>query len=184
MKKLIIAATMICATAMSQAATVGWSNMGLADYNGDKYQMFVIGQKDVASVATITALLNAGNAVDSYAIGGGTVSGGKATVASASSGFSIDAMGEYTAFMVLFDAATPVAGTTKYAVLEGGNQGTGYTQTIGATTAAITFAGGNAASMVSAATWKTYGSSAAPEPTSAMLMLLGVAGLALKRKRA
>ena len=185
MKKLIIAVMFASATAMSHAATVGWSNMGLADYNGDKYQMFVIGQKNVSSVATITALLDEGKSVDSYAIGGGTVNAGKATVASASSGFSIDETGSYTAFMVLFDAASPVSGTTKYAVLEGGNQGTGYTQTIAATTAAITFAGGNAASMISAGSWKTFGGSApVPEPTGAMLMLLGMAGLALKRKRA
>ena len=183
MKKVIIAAAVICAATFVNAASVGWSNMGLASYNGDKYLMFVTGQNGASSVSTITALLDAGTAVDSYAIGGGAVSGGTANKAFTASGVSLGE-GTYTAFMVLFDAATPVSGTTKYAVLEGGNNGTGYTQTVGASTASITFVGGNAASMVSAATWKTYGSSAAPEPTSAMLMLLGVAGLALKRKRA
>ena len=181
MKKLIIAAAIVCASAFAQAASVGWTNMGLASYNGDKYQMFVIGQKGVTDVATITALLNAGTAVDSYAIGGGTIANGFASVTSTASGYTISTPGTYTAFMVLFDAETPVAGTTKYAVLEGGLNGTGYTQKIEATTAAITFAGGNAASMASAAEWKTYG---APEPTSGVLLLLGVAGLALKRRRA
>ncbi len=146
--------------------------------------MFVIGQNGVASVSTVTALLDAGNAVDSYALGGGNVASGAATKSVSGTSPVISEQGTYTAFMVLFDAATPVAGSTKYAVLEGGNQGTGYTQTIGPSTATITFIGGNAASMASAATWKTFGGSApVPEPTGAMLMLLGMAGLALKRRR-
>ena len=184
MKKIMVAAAIVCVAAFANAAQVGWSNMGLASYNGDKYLMFVLGQKGVSSVATVTALLDKGNAVDSYSIGGGAVASGKATQGISASSPTIDATGTYTAFMVLFDAATPVSGTTKYIVLEGVNGGTGYTQEIGGTTASITFTGGNAASMISASTWKSYGSSAAPEPTSAMLMLLGVAGLALKRKRA
>ena len=39
-------------------------------------------------------------------------------------------------------------------------------------------------SMCATSGWKTYGSSPVPEPTSGLLLLLGVAGLALKRKRA
>ena len=179
MKKLMIAAAIVCVAALSQAAQVGWSNMGLGGYNGDKYQMFVIGQNNVESVATITALLNAGTAVDSYAIGGGSILNGFANVASTASGVTLGE-GTYTAFMVLFDSETPVKGESKYAVLEGGLNGTGYTQQVGASTASITFTGGNAASMITG--WNSYG--AAPEPTSGLLLLLGVAGLALKRRRA
>lgn len=182
MKKIILAAVVVCAAALANAATVGWANMNLAAYNGDKYYMFVIGQKGAADVATITALLDKGTSVDSYAIGGGAVASGAATVSASKSGVELGE-GSYTAFMVLFDSATPTAGTSKYIVLQGGNGGTGYSQTVASTTATINFAGGNAASMISASTWKSYGSSAAPEPTSAMLMLLGVAGLVLKRKR-
>ena len=181
MKKIMIAAAIVCTAAFVHAAQVGWTNMGLASYNGDKYLMFVIGQNDVASVATVTALLDQGNTVDSYAIGGGSVANGSASQGISASSPVIAEQGTYTAFMVLFDSATLVSGTTKYAVLEGGLNGTGYTKEIGGTTASITFTGGNAASMITTDSWKTYG---APEPTSGVLLLLGAAGLALKRRRA
>ena len=42
-----------------------------------------------------------------------------------------------------------------------------------------TFIGGDVGGMTTAVTWQTV-----PEPTSGLLLLLGVAGLALKRKRA
>ena len=177
MKKIIIVATIICAAVFANAAQVGWTNGNLAAYNGDKYYMFVIGQNGATSIATITTLLDAGSAVDSYSIGGGTVSSGTANLAASATSPTLGE-GSYTAFMVLFDAATPTSGSSKYAVLQGA---AGYNQSVGAATATITFVGGNAGGMASAAEWKTYG---APEPTSGVLLLLGVAGLALKRHRA
>ena len=182
MKKLIIVAIIAFAGLFANAAQVGWTNANLASYNGDKYLMFVVGQNGATDVATITALLDEGKSVDAYSIGGGAVANGTASQSVGASSPVISATGTYTAFMVLFDAATPVSGSTKYAVLQGAS---GYTKTIGESTASITFLGGNAASMISATTWKTFGGSApVPEPTGAMLMLLGMAGLALKRKRA
>ena len=175
----MLAACAVALAAAAQAASVGWTNMGLAAYNGDKYQMFVIGQKGVTDVATITALLDAGTAVDSYAIGGSKVANGFASLTPSAQGPQLGE-GTYTAFMVLFDAADPVSGTTKYAVLQGAS---GYTQTVGPSSATVTFLGGNAASMITG--WNNFGpAEPVPEPTSAMLMLLGVAGIALKRKRA
>ena len=90
--------------------------------------------------------------------------------------------GTYASFFVLFDATTPVAGESKYTVISGGaNQSKG----VGATTASVTFAAGNvAAAVANTANWKSFGSAGpvAPEPTSGLLLLLGMAGLALKRK--
>ena len=181
MKKLIIALAAITLGVAANAATVGWSlATGASTYGNYAYQFFVIGQNGADSIATITALLDAGTSTDTYAFGSGLTSAtaGAGTVAAGASGKSLDA-GTYTSFFVLFDSDAPSVGD-KYVVVSGAAN---LTKTISATTATVTFASGNANSIVSNAdNWKSYG--AVPEPTSGLLMLLGVAGLALRRRRA
>ena len=180
MKKLMIFAACAMVAAVTQAASVGWAAAGLTGYANDSYQFFVIGQNSVTDIATITALLDAGTSVDSYAFGSGTVtSAGLINQTAAASGKTLDA-GTYTSFLVLFDSATPTAGEANYIVLSGTSN---QTKTIASTTASVSFSAGNVSSLVNnASNWKSYG--AVPEPTSGLLMLLGIAGLALKRKRA
>ena len=166
--------------AVTHAAAVGWQLAGAQSYANDAYQFFVIGQNGTDSIATITALLDAGTATDSYAFGSGKVAAnGNATVAANASGKSLDA-GTYTTFYVIFDSPTPASGSAKYALVSGAS---GLTKEIGASAAGVTFQALNQASFLNNAdNWKSYG--AVPEPTSGLLMLLGVAGLALRRKRA
>lgn len=57
------------------------------------------------------------------------------------------------------------------------------TKTVAATAANVVFAAANVGTFANNTdNWKSYG--AVPEPTSGLLMLLGMAGLALRRKRA
>ena len=178
MKKLIMFAACAMLAVVTQAATVGWTLMGANNYVNDAYKFFVIGQNGVTDIATVTALLDAGSSVDSYVFGSGNVAAnGNAAVAFGSSGKSLDA-GTYTSFMVLFDSASPKVGDNYLLISGGANQ----TKTFSATAASVTFVAGNVSSLAgNASNWQTYG---APEPTSGLLLLLGVAGLALKRKRA
>ena len=180
MKKLMIMVAGAILATVTHAAAVGWSLAGANNYAGDAYQFFVIGQNGADSIATITALLDEGTAVDSYAFGSGTIaSNGMASQATSGSPYSLDA-GTYTAFFVVFDSASPSAGSANYAVVSGA---TGLTKTVGATSASVTFAGANQATFLNnSSNWSSYGS--VPEPTSGLLMLLGVAGLALRRRRA
>ncbi|MBQ3746625.1 MAG: PEP-CTERM sorting domain-containing protein [Kiritimatiellae bacterium] len=180
MKKLMILAAVTIFAAVTHAAAVGWNLAGAANYKGDAYSFFVIGQNGTDSIATITALLDAGNAIDSYAFGSGTVANnGAATIGATASGKTLDA-GTYEAFFVVFDATTPTSGSTKYVVVSGAST---LTKEIAATAATVTFTTGNQATFLNNAdNWKSYG--AVPEPTSGLLMLLGMAGLALRRKRA
>ena len=181
MKKLMIGLMTVAMATVVNAASVGWSMAtGSSAYANYAYDFFVVGQKGAESIATITALLDAGQSVDSYAFGSGKVGGtGTAMTAAASSGATLDA-GTYTSFFVLFDSATPEVGSSKYVVVEGAST---LTKTISASAASITFTSGNVSSTLNnTSNWKSYG--AVPEPTSGLLMLLGVAGLALRRKRA
>ena len=167
---------------VTNAAAVGWTlATGSATYANDSYQFFVIGQKNTESIATITALLDAGKSVDSYAFGSGSVgTTGTGMVPATAAGAPTLSAGTYESFFILFDSSTPTAGTSKYVVVSGAAN---LTKTIGTSTAQITFASGNVSSTLNNAdNWKSYG--AVPEPTSGLLLLLGMAGLALKRKRA
>ena len=168
-------------TAAVNAAAVGWQLAGANSYANDAYQFFVIGQNGASSIAAITALLDAGTSTDAYAFGSGKVaSNGAATVAATTAGQPTLGTGTYETFFIVFDSATPAAGSSNYAVVSGVST---LTKEIGASTATVTFMAGNAASTLNnASNWKSYG--AVPEPTSGLLMLLGMAGLALRRKRA
>lgn len=180
MKKIIIAAALVCATAFAGAATVGWSHAGLNSYVGDSYYVFVVGQNGVADIATVTALLDAGEDFSSYVFGNGTIAAnGSGNISAPSTGKTLD-VGTYTAFTIVFNSAAPTAGESQYLLISGrANQ----TKTIGASTSTIAFATGNVASLANdASNWKDYGA-AVPEPTSAMLLVLGVAALALRRKQ-
>ena len=180
MKKLIIFAACAMLAAYTQAATVGWSLAGASAFAGDSYAFFVIGQNGADSIATITALLDAGSDISDYAFGSGTVSGtGAAITAAGASGKTLGA-GTFTGFFVLFDSATPTAGESNYAVVSGAAT---LTKELAATTATTTFVAGNQSTYLdNSANWKSYGT--IPEPTSGLLMLVGLGALALRRRRA
>jgi len=179
MKKLILAAAIVCAAAISQGAAVGWSCAGLANYAGDAYSFFIIGQNEVTSVAQITALLDAGKSVSSYAFYEGAIgSTGAISVGATTSGLTVPNSATYTSFFVIFDNADASSAANYLTITT--DQAANLTKSVNATLAAVTFAAANQADYANnAANW-----SAVPEPTSGLLMLLGMAGLALRRRRA
>ena len=89
-----------------------------------------------------------------------------------------------------FNSTVTTAGTDYdfyFVIVDGGKTFTSNTKTVGALdvgTANITF-GNMATQTQNASNWASSGGGEpVPEPTSGLLMLLGAAGLALKRKRA
>ena len=144
MRKLMLFAACAMLAAVTQAAAVGWSLAGASAYANDAYQFFVIGQKGATSIATITALLDAGTDTSSYAFGSGTIAAnGAANYPATTVGAPTLDAGTYTGFFVVFDSASPASGSANYAVISGTST---LTKTIAATTASTTFAGGNASS--------------------------------------
>ena len=190
MKKMVVAAAIACAAAFVQAASVGWSAGAVGTANaGNAYYFFVIGQKGVESVSTVTSALDKGDSVSGLAFGSGKVAdNGNISSGATAAGAPTLGAGTYTAFLTVFDTATPTAGSSKYVLISGQ---TNLTKTIGASTATVTFAGGNVSDVVgNADNWKSFGAAGpgpgpdpTPEPTSGLLLLVGGAMLALRRKQ-
>ena len=175
MKKLIIAAAIVCAATISQAAAVGWTAMNAAtDFRGGDYSVFVIGLNGVTSANQIQAIVAAGglDSAASYAFfaGGDVASNGAASKGPAVNPikeitYSGSGTDTYNAFIVMQNADGNKGAYTANASISLANNTDGKTFLFGNIAGATTFA-------------------VAPEPTSGLLLLLGVAGLALRRRRA
>ena len=181
MKKLMIAAAIVCVAAMSQAAQLNWSSVAV-DGEGNEFtggQAYLIMVTDTESFAVADNLsITGGSIVDSATISESMASGGWSTESLTG--------GQTYNFAVLLTTAgvagTAVPTTGFYGVdLNGANATPFYQTTWDAST------GGSLSPNWDdpAEGYYTYMSTAvAPEPTSGLLLLLGVAGLALKRRRA
>ena len=190
MKKLIIAAAIVCVAALTQAASVSWSVGGLKGSDGNTLSsggvyIFCTKGASQTTVAAVTAAIDGLNAADlkTYLTSNslmdlkGTVSDGEASVTGvdlATSGVPEKQSGT-TLFAVIVDDDSFGDGV-KYVV-------TGVSNSVktpaASTTNIANFNISNSATLTPG-NW----TAAAPEPTSGLLLLLGVAGLALKRKRA
>ena len=191
MKKLMIALAAVAVAEVTQAASVDWGiaqNQWTLD-NGSKaaagFTVYLInGATDLSTVAAaINATTGAFDADQSWVFGSGTTSGSKGKVSELTTTTDKLTRGTEYNFSVLMIDATAEGGP-KYMVSDTFAQtaylsGTDEATSIGFGSDqfgvnALTYAAGTAAN----------GWAAVPEPTSGLLMLLGMAGLALRRRRA
>ena len=179
MKKLMIAAAIVCAAAFAQAASISWDLAKDADKTYGNKTLYMI---DGANFAAVTAILAAGG--DDVAT---KFMGYALTIdaANASKSIGLNSRGAGSAESDVGDAKSVAFFIFKDAISDGNVFDTtgvmsldGYTYTPPESIPAyLEFD-------PSAFTSKDNSIGAAPEPTSAMLLLLGVAGLALRRRRA
>lgn len=179
MKKLMTFAAFVMLAAASQAAAVYWTATQV--YKGNLTDLSTgVAYFMTTSMSATSAWTSSLTAEDAKALVGSaynwtpTTAGNysklsSAPVANATLGLA-DAT-PYTAYLVFFDGAT-IDDSTSFLV-----SNTKDFSTMGGTTnIGITFGSQKVASQ---AAWTTM---SVPEPTSGLLLLLGMAGLALKRK--
>lgn len=164
MKKIMIALTVVATAVLAQASSVKWSLSSMTDIAGN-----AVGATTDKYTAVVTFYDSTGNTA---------VGTSESTTTTAMNGMSETWSGaslltKYYAQVVVTDAAGNTIQSEK-AEFTTSNSAT-YT---------LNFSSGKGFATQAAKINFASGWQAAPEPTSGLLLLLGVAGLALKRKRA
>lgn len=182
MKKLMVAAVAIAMAIASQAATVNWTATAVYTGNatdkasGIAYFMVTDAQPTSAFTTGLThAQLTdlVGSAYSWTPSTAGTYSV-PTTAAVANATLGLEDSHAYTAYLVIFDGATIDASKNFYV-----SNAKDFSTMGGTTNIGVSFGSQKTASQ-NAANWTEI----APEPTSGLMMLLGMGVLALRRRRA
>lgn len=195
MKKLMMAAAIVCAVASVQAANVTWKALDVeasTASSADGYiTYFLMAADDTGAMSSklwsIEDATAAAKAKDASAFAAHTIPAAKVGSVDTEEAFSISSA-KYTGsasswvsttgdekygyfYAIVFNAET-IADATEFLVA-GGAEADGSAKLMFGTATA------NQSVNLAAGSWQ-----AIPEPTSGLLMLLGMAGLALRRRRA
>ena len=191
MKKLVIAVAMIAVSAVVNAASFSWTTSGLAStkniyasdattllYAANSSAMIYLFDTDVISQADLLSGLREGNAITDYSsvASQSIASNSRITTQAVSYG---TAGNEYKFYVAIVNGDEVFLGANSTAAAQASDTAFIYSNGMGSATK-VQFA--DSETEFGTAGW--YSTTAVPEPTSGLLLLLGMAGLALKRKQA
>ena len=179
MKKIIMAVAIVCAAVMTQAAQVTWSATAITSTGSTSYFAMIVdvtGMTGLTGDSVAQAIMDGTFTGNTMYSGAAVYNASKDQVAVAFSKKTVN--GEYAneqsvSYMtIVFDAAA-AADANNYMVTSGDTAVDGKFSAAGLLSAQQGSQAG-----------KTWTAVAVPEPTSGLLMLVGLAGLALRRRRA
>ena len=173
----MIAAAIVCAAALSQAATMTWSVLNIQNSPDVTATEGWLVELYSSAVEYDYAKALSGDIEAKYT--GASVATGTRFRAGESGLGSYSALATESLYMVIYDATT-IGDAKNYIVSDV------VSATVGADGGDITLAYGNMGSTGTTNKFlnSTWTATAVPEPTSGLLLLLGMAGLALRRRRA
>lgn len=190
MKKLITTACVIAIAAVAQAGAVKW-NATMLDaspagaYTDATTYIAYFFDADATDIATVTGYLTKEGGADLASFVGASVDNSTATynTTKESLSFTAKAYGSFSqgdtfsGYMIILDASTAADAKNYLVATKSGDQV--LTTTAFGKTGDKSLAWGSQEGVA----WSTV-STSVPEPTSGLLMLIGIAGLALRRRRA
>ena len=191
MKKLIIACMAVAMAAVAQAASINWaignvyspsdSTAKIAANSMSAWLFVTANSTDVTTIKTTTmaavqAVLDSGDLTGLSTLAAAHASNTAAGTIGGATGLTGFSSGTLTAFAVVVDSTDLATAENYFFVSDGATKSATFTSATGIKNLAW---GDQTSYTQGAGKW-----SAVPEPTSGLLLLLGMAGLALKRKHA